>query len=80
VAQVGVLVAGSAACGFSEGSALVTAEIAAGTRGKWAPKHIRQASRITPIRPSRNIRLNRLLQVDDPLGISFYGSDTTMSM
>jgi hypothetical protein len=80
VAQAGVLVVGLAACGFSEGSARVTAEIATGTRGKWSPKNTRQANRITPIRPSRNIRLNRLLQVDDPLGISFYGSDTTMSM
>jgi hypothetical protein len=80
LAQVGVLVAGPAACWFSEGSAMVTAEIAAGNRGKWAPKNTRQASRITPIKPRSNIRLIRLLQVDDPLGISFYGFDTTMSM
>jgi hypothetical protein len=35
---------------------------------------------MTPIRLRSNKRLNMVLQNDDPLGISFYGSDTTMSM
>jgi hypothetical protein len=80
LAHVGVLVAGPEERGLLEGIAVVTAERAAGTRGKWVPKKTRQASRITPIRPRRSITLKKPRHVDDPLAIFFYGFDTTMSM
>ena len=80
LAQVGVLVAGPADRGLLEGTNVVTAERAAGTRGKWVSKKTRQAIRNTPIILKRSTTLNKLLHVDDPLAIVFYGFDTTMSM
>jgi hypothetical protein len=78
--QVGILVAVPAGRGLLEGTNPVTAERAAGARGKRVPKKTRQASMITPTKLRRSTTLNRLFQVDDPLAIFFYGFDTTMSM
>jgi hypothetical protein len=80
LAQVGILVPGSTACGLLEGFGTVTAEIACGAKGRRAPKNTRQASKITPARPTKSTTFTRVFQVDCPLGISFYGSDTTISM
>ena len=82
LAQVGcrVAVAVPAACGLVEGSPTVTTETAAGSEGICMSKGTMQAVRITPRRPRSKTRLIKLFEIDDPLGISFYGSDTTMSM
>jgi hypothetical protein len=80
LAQVGWRVAVLAACGLVDGSTTVTAEIAAGAKGICTSKKPAQAVRITPKRPRSKTRLIMLFKMDDPLGISFYGSDTTMSM
>jgi hypothetical protein len=80
LAQVGWRVVVLAACGLLEGSTAVIAETAAGAEGMWTSRKAAQAVRITPKRPRSKTRLIMLFQMDDPLGISFYGSDTTMSM
>jgi hypothetical protein len=80
--QVGrrMAVAVPVAGGCLAGSTTVTADTAAGADGMRMSKKTRQASIITPIRLRSKNRLITLFQRDDPFGISFYGSDTTMSM
>jgi hypothetical protein len=80
LAQVGWRVAVPAEWGWLDGNTTVSADKAFGEAGIWTSKKTRQATRITPARPRSKTRLIKLLQMDDPLDISFYGSDTTMSM
>jgi hypothetical protein len=82
LAQVGwrVALAVAAAGGLTGGSPTVTTETAPGSEGNCRSKGTTQAVRITPRRPRSKARLILLFQFGNPLGISFYGSDTTMSM